>query len=116
MPAKSFDKIDLTGRVAVVTGGGGGLGSEYCRALAARGAAVVVNDLGGSTKGEGGSTIYADQVADEIRAAGQALANYDTVATVAGGEAIIRAAVRNSGASTSSSTMPAISAMLSSER
>lgn len=91
-------KIDLTGRVAVVTGAGGALGSEYCRALAARGAAVIVNDLGGSTTGEGGSTQYADRVAAEIRAAGgKAVANYDTVATPAGGEAIIRAAVENFG-------------------
>ena len=93
-----MDKIDFSGRVAVVTGAGGGLGREYCLALAARGAAVVVNDLGGSTTGEGGSTEYADRVADEIRAAGgKAVANYDSVATAAGGEAIIRAATDSFG-------------------
>src|SRR5260370_20100008 len=91
-----MDKIDFTGRVVVVTGAGGGLGREYCRALAARGAAVVVNDLGGSTTGEGGSKEYADRVVDEIRAAGgKAVANYDSVATAAGGEANIRAATDN---------------------
>jgi NAD(P)-dependent dehydrogenase (short-subunit alcohol dehydrogenase family) len=93
-----MDKIDFSGRVVVVTGAGGGLGREYCLALAARGAAVVVNDLGGSTTGDGRSTEYADRVADEIRAAGgKAVANYDSVATVAGGEAIIRAATDNFG-------------------
>jgi NAD(P)-dependent dehydrogenase (short-subunit alcohol dehydrogenase family) len=91
-------KIDLTGRVAVVTGAGGGLGSEYCRMLAARGAAVVVNDLGGSTTGEGGSSDFADRVVAEIKAAGgRAIANYATVATPEGGEAIIRAAIDNFG-------------------
>jgi len=93
-----MDKIDFTGRVAVVTGAGGGLGREYCRALAARGAAVVVNDLGGSTTGEGSSTEFADRVVEEIRAAGgKAIANYDSVATPAGGEAIIRTATEHFG-------------------
>ena len=93
-----MDTIDFTGRVAVVTGAGGGLGREYCRALAARGAAIVVNDLGGATTGEGSSTDYADRVVDEIRAAGgRAVANYDSVATPAGGEAIIRAATKHFG-------------------
>src|SRR4051794_13770932 len=54
--------LDFSGQVAVVTGGGGGLGSSFCRELARRGAAVVVNDLGGSTTGEGMSTDYADRV------------------------------------------------------
>ncbi len=46
-----MDKLDFSGRVAVITGAGGGLGRAYCLALAARGAAIVVNDLGGSTRG-----------------------------------------------------------------
>jgi NAD(P)-dependent dehydrogenase (short-subunit alcohol dehydrogenase family) len=86
--------IDFTGQVAVVTGAGGGLGSAFCRELARRGAAVVVNDLGGSTAGAGASSDYADRVVQEICAAGgQAVANYDTVATEAGGAAIIAAAL-----------------------
>ena len=85
-----MNRIDFAGQVAVVTGAGGGLGSAFCKELAARGAAVVVNDLGGSTTGEGGSSEYADRVVDEIRAAGgKAVANYDTVASEAGGQAII---------------------------
>lgn len=86
--------IDLTGQVAVVTGAGGALGSAFCRDLARRGAAIVANDLGGSTTGAGGSTAYADAVVAEVVAAGgRALANYDTVATAAGGQAIIDAAL-----------------------
>ena len=93
-----MDKIDFAGQVAVVTGAGGGLGSAFCRELAARGAAVVVNDLGGSTTGEGASSEYADRVVDEIRAAGgKAVANYDTVATEAGGQAIIQSALDHFG-------------------
>lgn len=93
-----MERIDFSGRVAVVTGAGGALGSAFCKELAVRGAAVVVNDLGGSTTGEGGSSDYADKVVQEIRAAGgQAVANYDTVATEAGGAAIIQAAIDNFG-------------------
>jgi NAD(P)-dependent dehydrogenase (short-subunit alcohol dehydrogenase family) len=89
-----MDEIDFRGQVAIVTGAGGGLGAAFCKELARRGAAVLVNDLGGSTTGEGASSEYADRVVDEIRAAGgQAVANYDTVATEAGGEAIVKAAL-----------------------
>jgi len=88
------DRIDFSGQVAVVTGAGGGLGSAFCKELARRGAAVVVNDLGGSTTGQGGSSELADHVVDEIRAAGgKAVANYDSVATEAGGQAIVQAAL-----------------------
>ncbi|MFI5953131.1 SDR family NAD(P)-dependent oxidoreductase [Cryptosporangium sp. NPDC051539] len=91
-------EVDFTGQVAVVTGAGGGLGSAFSRELAGRGAAVVVNDLGGSTSGEGSSTGYADRVVREIReAGGTAIANYDTVATEAGGQAVIDAALETFG-------------------
>lgn len=89
-----MDKIDFTGQVAVVTGAGGALGSAFCRELAARGAAIVANDLGGATTGSGTSTTYADAIVAELTASGaRAIANYDTVATAAGGQAIIDAAM-----------------------
>lgn len=86
--------IDFSGQVAVVTGAGGALGSAFCRELARRGAAVVANDLGGDPTGQGTSTGYADAIVEELRGLGaRAIANYDTVATAAGGKAIIDAAL-----------------------
>jgi NAD(P)-dependent dehydrogenase (short-subunit alcohol dehydrogenase family) len=86
--------IDFAGRVAVVTGAGGGLGRAYSMLLAERGAAVVVNDLGGSVRGEGASLSAADDVVAEIRAAGgTAVAEYSSVATPEGGAAIVQRAI-----------------------
>jgi NAD(P)-dependent dehydrogenase (short-subunit alcohol dehydrogenase family) len=88
------EQITFDGRVALVTGAGGGLGRTYAIELARRGARVVVNDLGGGVDGSGSSTSAADLVVEEIRAAGgEALANYDSVATAAGGDAMVSAAV-----------------------
>ena len=84
----------LDGKVAIVTGAGGGLGREHALALAAEGAAVVVNDLGGSRDGSGSGAAMADQVADQIKAAGgEAAPNYDNVSTVDGGESILKSAL-----------------------
>jgi len=90
--------ISFKNRVAIVTGSGGGLGRTYAMELARRGASVVVNDLGGAFDGKGSSHSMADQVVKEIRdAGGTAVANYDSVGTRAGGEAIVKTAVDNFG-------------------
>ncbi|WP_167104418.1 SDR family oxidoreductase [Mycobacterium sp. DL592] len=86
-------------KVVIVTGAGGGLGREYARFLAANGALVVVNDLGGSRDGSGSGTSMADAVVDEIRAAGgRAVANYSSVATADGAAAIVETALAEFGA------------------
>jgi NAD(P)-dependent dehydrogenase (short-subunit alcohol dehydrogenase family) len=84
----------LDGRVAIITGAGGGLGREHALLLAKEGAAIVVNDLGGTRAGEGAGHSMADQVVEEIKAAGgEAVASYDNVATVAGGQGICKTAL-----------------------
>jgi NAD(P)-dependent dehydrogenase (short-subunit alcohol dehydrogenase family) len=90
--------IRFDGRVAIVTGAGGGLGKTYALALARRGAMLVVNDLGGSAAGAGASHSPADAVVKEIgEAGGKAVSNYDSVSTPEGGEAIVKAALDNFG-------------------
>ncbi len=92
------EKIDFSGKVAIITGAGGGLGRTYAIELAKRGAKVVVNDLGGATNGTGSSTTPAQKVVDEIRSfGGEAVANYDNVATKQGGENIVKCAIDNFG-------------------
>jgi NAD(P)-dependent dehydrogenase (short-subunit alcohol dehydrogenase family) len=84
----------LEGKVAVITGSGRGIGRGMAVLFAQEGAKVVVNDPGVNTDGSGHDNGPADAVAGEIKAAGgQAIANYDTVATAAGGEAMIQSAV-----------------------
>jgi NAD(P)-dependent dehydrogenase (short-subunit alcohol dehydrogenase family) len=86
--------VVFDGKVAIVTGAGGGLGRSHALLLAERGAKVVVNDLGGSVDGTGASDSPADQVVKEIQAAGgEAVSNHDSVATPEGGQAIVQAAV-----------------------
>lgn len=88
----------LDGKVIVVTGAGRGIGREIALMAASRGGKVVVNDLGGSAEGEGGDKSVADQVVDEIKAAGgQAVANGDSVADPAAAENIIKTAVQTFG-------------------
>jgi len=82
----------LEGKIAVVTGAGRGIGREIALDLVRAGAKLVVNDLGAAPDGTGAARV-ADEVVAEIRnSGGEAVANYDSVATVAGGEAIFRAA------------------------
>jgi len=86
--------VEFDGQVVVVTGAGRGLGRLYALELAARGASVVVNDVGSTMQGAGTDASVAEQVADEIeRRGGTAVASTDSVATPEGGEAIVATAL-----------------------
>src|SRR3954469_8483314 len=88
---RELAQIDFEGRVAVVTGAGGGLGRSHALLLASRGAKVVVNDLGGSFTGDGKSSSAADKVVAEIKeAGGDAVANHDSVED---GDKIVKTAI-----------------------
>ena len=87
-------KIDFTGRVAIVTGAGGGLGREHALALAKRGAKVVVNDVGGARDGSGGSSSAAVAVVEEIKAlGGEAIANGASVTDFAAVQEMVQEAM-----------------------
>jgi NAD(P)-dependent dehydrogenase (short-subunit alcohol dehydrogenase family) len=88
----------LEGKVVLVTGAGGGIGRDFALAMAAAGAKVVVNDLGTSVKGEGASSGPAQQVVEQIRAAGGvAVANTDSVADWTAANRIVQAALDSFG-------------------
>jgi NAD(P)-dependent dehydrogenase (short-subunit alcohol dehydrogenase family) len=86
--------LGFDGKVAIITGAGGGLGHSHALELAKRGALIVVNDLGGTMDGTGEDASAAQKVVDEIKAAGgEAVANHDSVATPEGGKAIVDTAI-----------------------
>ena len=89
-----MDALRFDGRVAVITGGGRGLGRSYALLLASRGAKIVVNDPGVSMAGDSTDEGPAEAVVQEIRAAGgDAIASTESVATPEGGKATIQAAL-----------------------
>ena len=86
--------LGFDGKVAIITGAGGGLGRQHALLMASRGALIVVNDLGGAVDGSGSDKGAADHVVDEIKeAGGDAVANADSVSTPDGGAAIVRTAL-----------------------
>ncbi|MEK9884089.1 MAG: SDR family oxidoreductase [Acidimicrobiaceae bacterium] len=88
------EALGFDGKVAIITGAGGGLGREHALLMASRGALVVVNDLGGAVDGTGSDKGAADKVVDEIKAlGGEAVADTNSVATAEGGEAIVQSAL-----------------------
>lgn len=88
------DVLGFDGKVAIITGAGGGLGREHALMLASRGALVVINDLGGAVDGTGSDKSAAERVVDEIKAAGgEAAADTNSVATAEGGKAIVQTAL-----------------------
>src|ERR1035438_9155891 len=90
----TMSDLRFDGRVAIITGAGGGLGRSHALELARRGACILVNDLGGAVDGSGSSMTAADRVVDEITALGGVAApNHDSVATAEGGQAIVQAAL-----------------------
>src|SRR5512143_1673106 len=91
---KTVTNIGYDGKVAIITGAGGGLGRSHALELARRGARLVINDLGGAVDGTGGSATAAETVVAEIEAlGGEAVANADSIATPEGGEAVVQAAL-----------------------
>jgi len=89
-----MSELGYDGKVAIITGAGGGLGREHALLMASRGALVVINDLGGAVDGTGASTTAAQNVVDEIRAlGGEAVADTNSVATPEGGAAIVQTAI-----------------------
>jgi NAD(P)-dependent dehydrogenase (short-subunit alcohol dehydrogenase family) len=86
--------LGYDGRVAIITGAGGGLGRQHALLLASRGARLVINDLGGSVDGTGSDKGAAERVVDEITAlGGEAVADTNSVATPEGGAAIVQTAI-----------------------
>ena len=89
-----MSQVSFENRTVIVTGAGNGLGKAYALDLGSRGAKVVVNDLGGAVDGSGSGSTPAEEVVNELIAnGGEAVANYDSVATKEGGESMVQKAI-----------------------